>query len=533
MEKKINILEVNNVDLPGRRFNGYDLMNSIEDENININQTVIFKQSKNDKVKQILLNYEQMQMLEKLENFEKQELSVHSNLSITSPALLKTKEYEEADIIHFHMFHNTKLSLISLLQMCSEKRVVMSFHDPWSITGRCVHFGECTKWQTGCVDCKNLDTLFQFKEDNCNEMWKLKKMIYEKINPDIVVSSKYMYNLVKQSPLTKHFTNVHIIPLGVDLKFFNNQIQKTEARKKFNIPETDIVLFLRAQKALKGTEYVLEALKKLHTDRKITILTCDEKDRFAEIKDRYNVIDFGQMNNKDLLYAYNACDIFLMPSTGETFGMMAIEAMACSKPVIIFNNTALPDVTFAPECGVLVENKNSDKLMEAIEQLITNEEEREKRGKLGRKLCEEHYSIDKYNRSLINLYKEIKEKRTIEKVMDLTQIESNTKASKQIQNRLNKFTMANFKETSEEYKILKYKNIDNTDNIDEKTIYADWNVQKIINEYNNKLYDVIVNKRTHNLFIQIKNAMILLIKDRSRLKNSIQYKFNTIFKKKD
>ena len=65
--------------------------------------------------------------------------------------------------------------------------------------------------------------------------------------------------------------------------------------------------------------------------------------------------------------------------------------------------------------------------------------------------------------------------------------------------------MANFKETSEEYKILKYKNINN---IDEKTIYADWNVQKIINEYNNKLYDVIVNKRTHNLFIQIKNAMI-------------------------
>ena len=528
MEKKINVLEVNNIDLPGRRFNGYDLMNNIEDESININQTVILKQSKNDKVKKLLQNSELMQLLEKLEEFENKELSVHSNLSITSPALIQSQAYKNADLIHFHMFHNTKLSLISLLQICSEKKVVMSFHDPWAITGRCVHFGECDKWKTGCIECKNLNTLFEFKEDNCNEMWKLKKMIYEKINPDIVVSSKYMYDLVKQSPLTKHFTNVHIIPLGVDLAFFNNKIQKEEARKKFNIPDTDIVIFLRAQKAFKGTNYVVDAMKKLKTNKKITILTCDEKNRLDELKNEHNIVDIGRMNDKELLYAYNACDIFLMPSIGETFGMMAIEAMACGKPVIIFNNTALPDVTFAPECGVLVENKNSDKLKEAIEHLIDNKEEREKRGELGRKLCEEHYSIDKYNISLVNLYKKIK--KTEHKKMNLDKIKYNTTDGIKIQNKLNKFTIANFKENSEEYKSLIYKNIEN---IEGKINYADWNVQKIINEYNNNLYNVVENKKTNNIFVQIKNAANLLIKDRTRLKNSIQYKFNQIFKKKD
>lgn len=528
MEKKINILEVNNIDLPGRRFNGYDLMDNIEEDKIDIKQAVILKQSKNDKVKQLLQNSEQMQLLEKLEEFENKELSIHSNLSITSPALIKSQAYKDADVIHFHMFHNTKLSLISLLQICSEKKVVMSFHDPWAITGRCVHFGECDKWKTGCKECKNLDTLFEFKEDNCNEMWKLKKMIYEKINPDIVVSSKYMYDLVKQSPLTKHFKNVHIIPLGIDLDFFNNKIQKEEARKKFNIPDTDIVLFLRAQKAFKGTNYIVEAMKKLKTDKKITILTCDEKNRFDEVKSRYNIVDMGRMNDKELLYAYNACDIFLMPSIGETFGMMAIEAMACEKPVIIFNNTALPDVTFAPECGVLVENKNSDKLKEAIEYLITHEEERRRRGKLGRKLCEEHYSIEKYNMSLINLYKKMK--KTEHKKINLDKIKYNTTEAIKIQDKLNKFTIANFKENSEEYKSLVYKNIEN---IEGEISYSDWNVQNIINEYNNKLYDVIAHKKTNNIFIQVKNAMALLIKDRSRLKNSIQYKFNQIFKKKD
>lgn len=527
MEEKINVLEVNNIDLPGRRFNGYDLIKYVQGTDVDVNQMVIYKQSNNKKVHKLLKNSEQMQMFENLEKFEMEELSVHSNLSITSPALINSEEYKKADVIHFHMFHNTKLSLISLLQICNEKKVVMSFHDPWSITGRCVHFGECEKWKTGCKECKNLNTLFDFKEDNCNSMWKLKKMIYEKINPEIVVSSKYMYDLVKQSPLTKHFTNVHIIPLGIDLEFFNDEIGKIEARKKLNIPNDDIVLFLRAQQAFKGTSYIVEALKKLKTNKKITILTCDEKNRFKEVQNKYNIVDYGRMNNEELRYAYNACDIFLMPSIGETFGMMAIEAMACSKPVIVFNNTALPSVTYAPECGVLVENKNSEKLKCAIENLINNEEERHRRGTLGRKICEEHYSITNYNSSLIELYKKI-EKDNISLHSKTTNYFS--KEGVKIQYELNKFTRANFKENSIECKELLFRKEKVTNG---KIDYSNKDVQNIINEYNNKLYAVMTNQKTNNLWAQIKTATSLLIKDRDRLKNSIQYKFNQIFKKKD
>lgn len=528
MSDVIKILEVNNIDLPGRRFNGYDLMNETKDNSLDIKQLVIHKQSKNDKVVKILKNYEQMLMLEKLEEFENKDLSIHSNLSITSPALLNSKEYKEADVIHFHMFHNTKLSLISLLQICDDKKVVMSFHDPWSITGRCVHFGECMEWQTGCKECRNLGNLFEFKEDNCKSMWKLKKMIYEKINPEIIVSSKYMYDLVKQSPLTKHFTNIHIIPLGIDLEYFNDKIGKTEARKRLNVPKDDIVLFLRAQNALKGTKYVLEALKKLKTDKKITVITCDEKNRLDEVKDKYNIIDMGNINNEDLLYAYNACDMFLMPSEGETFGMMAIEAMACSKPVVIFDNTSLPAVTFAPECGVLVENKNSEKLKDAIENLINNEEERDKRGFLGRKICEENYSINKYNEELINLYKKTKKMQT--EKFNLKNMKYNSNEALKIKYKLNQFTEVNFKKNTKIYENLIFKDIQK---IEGKIDYSNIEVQKIIDDYNNELYINLINKKTNKITIQIKNAISLLVKDRKRLKNSIQYKLNQIFKKKE
>lgn len=529
MEEKIKVLEVNNIDLAGRRFNGYDLIEYSENTNVDISQSVVIKQSHNKKVNLILKNSEQMQMFEKLENFENDELSIHSNLSITSPALINSEEYKNADIIHFHMFHNTKLSLISLLQICTEKKVVMSIHDPWTITGRCVHFGECDKWKTGCNNCSNLNTLFEFKEDNCNSMWKLKKMIYEQINPEIIVPSQYMYDLIKQSPLTKHFTNVHIIPLGIDLNKFSKNINQKEARKKFNIPEDNIVLFLRAQEAFKGTSYIVEALQMLDTDKKVTILTCDEKNRLEAVENKYNIIDYGRMNNEELIHAYNACDVFLMPSLGETFGLMAVEAMACSKPVVVFNNTALPSVTHAPECGVLVENKNSKKLMEAIKELIENEDERKKRGALGRKICEENYNIENYNNSLIELYKKIPEKKsknaTLSKIVNSSQ-----KDCIKIEHELNKFTKANFKENSVEYKELIFKK---DKYIEGKIDYSNKDVQKIINNYNNKLYDIMSNRRTNKLIVKIKNAVTLLFTDQDRLKNSIQYKFNQIFKKKD
>ncbi len=529
MEEKIKVLEVNNIDLAGRRFNGYDLIEYSENTNVDISQSVVIKQSHNKKVNLILKNSEQMQMFEKLENFENDELSIHSNLSITSPALINSEEYKNADIIHFHMFHNTKLSLISLLQICTEKKVVMSIHDPWTITGRCVHFGECDKWKTGCNDCLDLNTLFEFKEDNCNSMWNLKKMVYSQINPEIIVSSQYMYRLIKQSPLTKHFTNVHIIPLGIDLKNFSNEISKEVARRKFNISNDDIVLFLRAQEEFKGTSYIVEALKMLKTDRKITILTCDEKGRLNEINGKYNIIDIGRMNNEELIYAYNACDIFLMPSLGETFGLMAVEAMACSRPVIIFDNTALPAVTHAPECGVLVENKNSNKLMEAIDKLIKNPEERKRRGELGRKICEEEYNIENYNNSLIDLYKKIPERKSQDTFLSKN-INYYSNESMKIEYELNKFTKANFKEKSVEYKELIFKK---DKYIDGKIDYSNKDVQRIINNYNNDLYNIMTNKRTNKLIVKIKNAVTLLFTDQDRLKNSIQYKFNQIFKKKD
>ena len=113
--------------------------------------------------------------------------SIKSIISVSSPALMHTKEYKEADIIHLHLIHNTGLSLYSLLKMTQEKKVVISLHYAWLLTGRCAYPYDCEKWKSGCKKCGQLATMFPFKEDRCSELWNTKKQILDNIDVDYIV----------------------------------------------------------------------------------------------------------------------------------------------------------------------------------------------------------------------------------------------------------------------------------------------------------------------------------------------------------
>lgn len=404
--KKIKVLEVNNIDLPGKVFNGYNFIDDLNKNKFQIKQAVIIKQSNNNHVVKILDNDKLIQLYEKYQIIE-EKLSIHNLLSVTTPALMNMEEYKEADIIHFHMFHNTKLSIPSLIKIANEKKVIISLHDPWFLTGRCVHFYKCDKWKNGCKNCQYLNTLFPFKEDNCSEMWNLKKYTLNNSNIDFFVPSNWLYNLAIESEFIKNKDSIHFIPFGINLDKYKKYNNKKELRKKYKIDEKDIVIFLRAQLEFKGTEYVLEALKLLNVDRKVTVITCDNVGLLNDVKDKCNIIDLGIIQEDKLIEIMNISDIFLMPSKAETFGMMAIEAMACELPVISFDNTALPHTIHAPSCGISVPDKDIVKLMEAIKELILNEKDIIRRGKLGREICLKEYSYQKYLDSLSKEYEKV------------------------------------------------------------------------------------------------------------------------------
>ena len=506
----MKILEVNSLDLVGNRYNGYDMIEVIGGKEFDIKQMVVDKMSDNPKVIELIKENAYRIIHNKFVYYEEPKQSIKNVLSITTPALVHSKEYKEADIIHFHMFHNSGMSLYALRKIAEEKKVVISLHDPWFLTGRCVHFYDCDKWKTGCKRCNNLDTLFPLKEDKCHDLWNLKKKVFEDLDIDLIIPTDWLYNLVKESPILKNIKHKHKIFFGIDKDKFS-KISYKEARKKLGIKDDEVVLFHRAQNEFKGTPYVLEALKMMDKNDKITILTCEGKGLLDEVKDKFNIRDLGLLNDEEMITTMNACDIFLMPSIGENAGLMAVEAMTCGKPVIIFNNTGLPYVTHAPECGYLVKNRDSEDLKKAILKLVENKQEREKRGKLGKKIVDEEYSNDKYYESIKEMYREVyKRKHQVKEDKEVQPTEN----SEQFKYFLNDVTVRLFGTTQKISKSLMYK-VHNKRIKNYNYNYSDLALQSLLWDYENKMYELVkeydveikneVSKKIEKLFYLIKN----------------------------
>ena len=80
-------------------------------------------------------------------------------------------------------------------------------------------------------------------------------------------------------------------------------------------------------------------------------------------------------------------------------------SLCTGKPIIVFDGTSLPGVTFAPDVGVSVPMRDSIKLSQALQRLIDNPSERLERGQKGRKMAELHYSDDHQAQRLVEIYK--------------------------------------------------------------------------------------------------------------------------------
>lgn len=405
-------MQVSDRDLSGRRFNGYDLQLELNNQGHHACQFVMKKDSSESTAIPLMSN-RSLFFRELLIEFE-QRLSMNSLAFSAGRTLMEHKKFHESDIVHYHLIHNYILSLLDFPDLTAIKPSVWTIHDPWAFTGHCIHPQDCTGWKTGCRPCPKIHDYFPMQYDKAWQMWNIKKHVYSNLNIDIVVASEFMEDFVRTSPLAAHFERVHRIPFGIQVGNFG-KIPKEEARVRLGIEQNDFVIAFRAEVSeFKGLKYILEMLNKLRFWKNITLLTVGFASLPKYLKKRYNVIELGWENDTSVIhYFYSACDVFLMPSMAESFGLMAIEVMASSRPVIVFEGTALPRITFAPECGIAVPRADSTALCEAVERLMLNPEECRKRGEMGRELAEKYYRFEDYVDRHIKLYLEILERNRI------------------------------------------------------------------------------------------------------------------------
>ena len=383
--KLIRNLQIGNNDLIGNKFGGHDLHLYLRERFIDSIHLVANKESDD---------------INTFKYFD-------SNNPKKTIEFIKSKFFINTDIIHLHIIHNIPYNLIDLMYlplMSKLKPIVWSIHDAWVVGGHCVHHFDCEKWKSHCFDCEYLDKPFEIKIDDTALNFEIKKQAIQDSDITAIVSSKWMENKIKASPIW-HGKKIYRIPFGINQNIFK-PIDIIESKKELNIDIDSFVIMFRSEDDnFKGLDIVKKSLEKIKSKRKITLITVFRKGLLEKFNDKYKIIEYDFVKDDYLLAKlYQACDIFLMPSKMETFGMMAIEAMSCGKTVLALEGTALPDVINSPECGIACKE---EEYTEKLQYLIDNPNELIERGRKSLEFAKENYNKDVYVERIIKVYKEV------------------------------------------------------------------------------------------------------------------------------
>ena len=209
-----------------------------------------------------------------------------------------------------------------------------------------------------------------------------------------------------------------LIPHGLEdmRKFVKNN-------KKLSDNSDNIeILFVGRLEYRKGIDIIFECIpyicKKYNNvifrfcgDNKINMPNSEKnyKDYFLSKYNKFSerVIFEGYISDEEIIDRYSNCDIFIAPSRFESFGLIFLEAMIFSKPVIGTNIGGIPEVVENGVSGILIENENSEDLKNALIKLIENKDIRESMGKNGRRIYEEKFTAEIMANKFIDYYKNI------------------------------------------------------------------------------------------------------------------------------
>ena len=103
----------------------------------------------------------------------------------------------------------------------------------------------------------------------------------------------------------------------------------------------------------------------------------------------------------------SVADLLLLPSQSESFGLTALEAMACEVPVIATRVGGIPELVEDGGCGYLLEIGDVDGMARAAMKVLTKDEERERLGKRGREIAVSGFTTDKIIPQYEELYRRV------------------------------------------------------------------------------------------------------------------------------
>jgi len=407
----MNTLQITLRDRIGERFNGYRLHRSLRERGHASRMLVVEKDSDDPDVH---AHTRAGRLLERALYAGERVTGLQGMLSPFAWTFPLRACFRAAQVVHWHMIYPHYVSLPAMPALARRRPTVWTLHDPWAMTGHCVHPLDCERWKTGCGRCPDLQRNFAVWFDTTAWVWKQKRAAFRDTPLTLVVASPWMRARVAASPLLAPW-ECHVIPFGLDLERWSPPA-RAACRARLGIPaDAKVVAFRMArglrQHATKGLPWLLAALRQLPWPEPIHLIALEGEGTFDELRGRYVLHQPGWLPDEARLAEWlAAADLFVMPSAAESFGMMAIESLACRTPVVVTDGTALVDTARVPEAGIAVPYGDAAALARVIGQLLADDGLRARLAERGREIVEREHAWSDYVRRHEELYRSLVER---------------------------------------------------------------------------------------------------------------------------
>jgi D-inositol-3-phosphate glycosyltransferase len=195
----------------------------------------------------------------------------------------------------------------------------------------------------------------------------------------IVTSARERENLIRYYDTDPN--RIALAPCGVDLDLFR-PVNRNLARKRIGIGvDTNLILYVGRFAPEKGLDRLLRGFARLkHLPKLLLMVVGGDGEQDAAYRGvqelsqdlglANRVIFKGRVDQSELPWCYSAADLLVLPSSYESFGMVALEALACGTPVAATAVGAMDDLLQGPHNGRIASDFSPASLGDAIEDLL-------------------------------------------------------------------------------------------------------------------------------------------------------------------
>lgn len=189
----------------------------------------------------------------------------------------------------------------------------------------------------------------------------------------------------ERADIVRHYRTtsdkIKVIPCGVDLTLFQPQ-DRDQAKQQLGLAGERVVLFVGRIEPLKGLDRLIMAMTFLPEERrpKLVIIGGDEhsqqeverlKALSGELGVAASVAFLGRIKHEELPRFYCAADVCVVPSYYESFGLVALESLACGTPVVATNVGNLSNIIRQGETGFVAANNDPRRLADGISLMLS------------------------------------------------------------------------------------------------------------------------------------------------------------------